>query len=52
MKRPGFLSGTSYWFANWSKKNNQFAYYAPDTVVPWYEEFWVEEPTWEKYLKN
>ena len=63
MRRPGFLSSTAYWFGNienfsdvkpWRRSSSRPAdkYYAPQTKIAWYDEFWVEEPVWEQYLDN
>jgi len=49
--RPGFLAGTTYWFGDLPDYNNN-ELYRPETKIPWYKEFWVEKPFWEKYWKN
>lgn len=45
--RPGFLGNTDYWF---SKRLGDA--YEPQILTPWHEEFYVEEPFYEKYLKQ
>jgi hypothetical protein len=64
MRRPGFLAGTDYWFGElppanapatpWRRSSSRPAdtYYAPQTKVDWYNQFWVEEPVEESYLKD
>lgn len=64
MRRPGFLAGTDYWFGDiyqptsepqsWRRSSSRPSdqYYAPQTKLDWYNEFWVEEPIEDDYLKD
>ena len=45
--RPGFLAGTEYWFGEITQSDEL---YKPETKVEWYDEFYVEDPFWEKYV--
>lgn len=62
--RPGFLGDLGdFWFGDIyqsvatpqrgrrssSRPSDEHLYYSPQTKVDWYNEFWVEEPFWEKY---
>jgi hypothetical protein len=62
--RPGYLGDLSdTWFGDISqpttgpqrgrrsssRPSDEYLYYSPQTKVDWYDEFWVEEPYWEKY---
>ena len=65
--RPGFLGDLQdFWFGDitqanpptqgWrrssSRPSDARLNYRPQTKIAWYDQFWVEEPYWEKYWDN